>query len=87
MHERKPTTRPLKGEEPEPDQPAAEVKGMISFPCCPKESVLVYAETHGRCSQKCPCCGRFAIFDYDGMTAKPCRPRKGAAEKYKIVHV
>ena len=86
MQKKRTTRRTLKGEDPEPDQPAAEVKGMIPYPCCPKESVLVYAEAHGRCSQKCPCCGRFAVFDYDNMTAKPSRPRRGATEQYRFAH-
>ena len=84
MQKKRPTKRTLKGEDPEPDQPAAEVKGMIPYPCCPKESVLVYAEAHGRSSQKCSCCGRFAVFDYDNMTAKSSRPRRGATEQYRL---
>ena len=32
MQKKRPTKRTLKGEDPEPDQPAAEVKGMIPYP-------------------------------------------------------
>lgn len=46
-----------------------DVKGMIPFPCCPKEKALIYRGAHGRSSYKCPRCGRYAVFDADTMTA------------------
>ena len=80
---RKKTKLPPKGVPPDDPDPAQQVKGMISFPCCPKESVMVYADAHGRVSIKCPKCGRFAVFDYDEMCAEPCKPCRGAADQFK----
>ena len=65
--------------------PASEgsVKGMIPYPCCPKERVMVFRGAHGRVSNKCPRCGRFARFDYDLMTASEVRAVRGATRMYK----
>ena len=46
------------------------LKGIILFPCCHREKVLVYELSRGRTSNKCPRCGEYAIFDYDHMTAE-----------------
>lgn len=63
--------------------PDDRVKGMIPFPCCPRENVIVFMNTHGPASIKCPRCGRFAIFDYDRMTATAMRAFRGASRMYK----
>ncbi len=53
--------------------------GMIPFPCCQKEKVIVYEGSHGKASCKCPRCGKFAVFNYDTMTAEISVPLRGAA--------
>ena len=77
MRRRNKTTKAtLKGVPPDDPEPAKRAKGTIPFPCCPSEIVLVYADAHGRSSNKCPKCGGFAVFDFDEMCAdqgKPCR--------------
>lgn len=60
------------------------VKGMIPYPCCPKEKVIVYLDAHGQVSNKCPRCGKFARFDYDRMTATEVSACRGASRIYKI---
>lgn len=62
---------------------AEKLKGLISFPCCPKEKAMAYESSHGRISLKCPKCGRFVIFDLDKMTAYMSRAIKGASHKFK----
>ena len=59
------------------------VKGMISYPCCPKETVIVFLNAHGQVSIKCPKCGKFARFDYDRMAATAFRAYRGASQMYK----
>ncbi|MBR3019354.1 MAG: hypothetical protein IKH57_20120 [Clostridia bacterium] len=59
------------------------VKGMISYPCCPKETVIVFLNAHGQVSIKCPRCGKFARFDYDRMAATAFRAYRGASQMYK----
>lgn len=49
---------------------AQRLKGIITFPCCHREKILVYELSRGRSSNKCPRCGEYAIFDYDQMTAE-----------------
>ena len=80
---RRKTKLPPKGIPPDDPDPARQARGMIPFPCCPSGNVMVYADSHGRSSIKCPKCGRFAVFDYDEMSAEPCGPCRGAAEQYK----
>ncbi len=59
------------------------VKGMIPYPCCPKETVVVFMNAHGQVSIKCPRCGKFARFDYDRMSATAFRAYRGASQMYK----
>ena len=59
------------------------VKGMISYPCCPKETVIVFLNAHGQASIKCPKCGKCARFDYDRMAATAFRAYRGASQMYK----
>ena len=63
--------------------PDCGVRGMISYPCCPGETVMVYQNAHGQVSNKCPRCGKFARFDYDRMTATAVRACRGASQLYK----
>ncbi len=52
MRRKNKTKVPLKGVPPDDPEPDQRVKGMIPYPCCPNESVLVYAEARGRSSIK-----------------------------------
>ncbi len=58
-------------------------RGVIVYPCCQREKVLVYEDTHGGTSNKCPRCGSFAEFNYDNMTARPVQAARGAYKKMK----
>lgn len=62
---------------------AEKIKGMISYPCCPKNKVMAYASARGRVSTKCPNCGKFVVFDYDLMTAEIGEPARGATHRFK----
>lgn len=61
--------------------PASTLKGYISYPCCPKEKAMVWSSCHGRASYKCPKCGRFAMFDFDAMTAVQTNAARGVVSK------
>ena len=47
-----------------------EMKGIIKFPCCGKERIMVYSGSSGQCAVKCPNCGKTSIFNFKEMTAK-----------------
>ena len=64
---------------------AEKMKGMIPFPCCRGEKVIAYESSSGRSSNKCPRCGKFALFDYDAMMAVPSSAARGAAHKLKLL--
>ena len=49
--------------------------------CCPKEKIVVFPGTYGSASIKCPNCGKYALFDYDSLTAKPGRTCRGASKR------
>lgn len=55
----------------------------IPYPCCPKEKVVAFPGTHGCTSVKCPNCGKYAVFDYDSLTAKPGISCRGASRRLK----
>lgn len=59
------------------------MSGMIPFPCCPKEKVVYYQDSHGHSSHKCPTCGKFVIFDWDQHTAVISGAARGASQKYR----
>lgn len=61
---------------------AYKVKGIISFPCCIKEKIVVYEGTYGISSNKCPRCGKYAIFDYENMTSKRAETVKGVSHRF-----
>lgn len=62
---------------------AYEIKGMISYPCCNKEKIIVYAGATGKSSNKCPRCGRYAVFDFDNMTSIQAEVARGASHRFK----
>ena len=62
---------------------AYKLKGMISFPCCQKEKIIVYEGSSGKCSIKCPRCGHYAVFDYNEMTAVIGKTLRGAVHRLK----
>ncbi len=64
-------------------EPDSAIKGMIPYPCCPKEAVIAFLNAHGQASNKCPKCGKFVRFDYDRMTATAFRAYRGASQQYK----
>ncbi len=68
-----------------------QVKGYITFPCCASEKKMVYASGRGRVSDKCPRCGKFAMFDLDRMRSWPTGALKGIVckqnnRKYRPSH-
>ncbi len=67
-------------DDPDDYQGLEVVVGVIQYPCCPTEKVIVYEGAHGKVSNKCPRCGRFAEFDYDRMDARKTRARRGAVK-------
>lgn len=68
-------------------EPAAlsldQIKGIIQFPCCPKQTAVVSWDAHGRVSVQCANCGRFLLLDNDRMTATVTKPCKGAKAFFK----
>lgn len=60
------------------------LKGMIPFPCCKTEKVMAFESSSGRTSNKCPRCGKFAVFDFDRMTAYYAPALRGAAHKFIV---
>ncbi len=65
----------------EPEELQEKEKGIIPFPCCEKEKKLVFISGRGRVSDKCPCCGKIALFDLDLMTARRYKPVRGAVSR------
>lgn len=47
------------------------IKGIIHYPCCPKQTAVVSNDAHGQASVQCANCKRLILLDYDKMTAKP----------------
>ena len=64
---------------------AEKIKGQIPYPCCPKEKAMAYESSHGRASYKCPNCGKFAVFDFDEMTAYPSTAIRGATHSFNSI--
>ena len=56
---------------------ALKIKGMIQYPCGCSPKVLVYEGTFGYSAVQCPACKKYAMFDYEHMTARPMAPIKG----------
>lgn len=57
--------------------PEHEVKGIIKFPCCTTEKIVVYKNSSGHGAIKCPRCGRFSVFNFDEMTAETVDEKRG----------
>lgn len=57
-----------------------EIKGIIPFPCCPKEKKVVISGS-GLVTDKCPCCGKFALFNMDLMNSQRIKPIRGAVSR------
>ena len=74
---------PGKEEEDDPERtgPFASSGVAIPYPCCLKEKVVVFPGAHGCSSIKCPNCGKYALFDYDNLTAKPGKVCRGASSR------
>ena len=60
-----------------------DVRGIISFPCCPKQTAVVSKDAHGRVSVQCANCGKFLLIDNDKMTATVTKPCKGAKARFR----
>ena len=45
------------------------LRGYIEYPCGCKAKILVYNDAHGTTSIQCPICRKYAVFNYDSMTA------------------
>lgn len=68
-------------EDPQRTGPSASSGVAIPYPCCPKEKVVMFPGAHGCASIKCPNCGKYALFDYDNLTAKPGKVCRGASSR------
>ena len=68
-------------------EPAAlsldQIKGIIQFPCCPKQTAVVSQDAHGRISVQCANCGKYLLIDNDRMTATVTKPCKGATARFR----
>lgn len=56
----------------------SEYKGFIKCPFC-QDKAMVRKNAHGQASHRCKC-GKYLLFDYDNMTAKPAAPIRGATK-------
>ena len=70
-------------ENQQPAVPPEKIKGMIQYPCCPKQSAIVYEGACGSASIQCPNCKKYLLLDYDRMTARITKPCRGAAARFK----
>lgn len=59
-----------------------DLRGYIEFPCGCKAKILVYNDAHGTTSIQCPVCGKFAIFNYDSMSAVKSKAARGATLRF-----
>jgi len=60
-----------------------EIKGIIQYPCCPRQNAVIALDAHGRVSVQCANCGRFLLIDNDRMTATVMKPCKGATARFR----
>lgn len=67
------------------EQMEKKIKGFIAYPCCPKETVIVYEIERGSFSCKCPRCGKFVLFNTTTMTSEICPPLKGVKVKFRRI--
>ncbi|MBO5543602.1 MAG: hypothetical protein J5949_03095 [Oscillospiraceae bacterium] len=68
----------------EKNEDSGELKGMIDFPCGCKAKALIYKDSKGRFSVRCPVCGKYTRFDSDTMSAETIGAVRGATRKLKI---
>lgn len=68
---------------PYPTIPPDRIKGIIQYPCCPKQTAVVSKDAHGQASVQCANCKRLILLDYDKMTASITKPCKGVAARFK----
>ena len=54
------------------------LRGYIEYPCGCKAKILVYNDAHGTTSIQCPICRKYAVFNYDSMTAVMTKAARGA---------
>ncbi len=80
-----PDTGKEEEEDPQRTGPSASSGVAIPYPCCPKEKVVIFPGAHGCASNKCPNCGKYALFDYDNLTAKPGKACRGASNRSRAV--
>ena len=60
-----------------------QIKGIIQYPCCPKQTAVVSLNAHGQISVQCANCGKFLLIDNDKMTATVTKPCKGAKTRFR----
>lgn len=65
------------------DSTTEQIKGMITYPCCPQKKAAVKYNAHGCATHPCPRCGKYIEFNYDSMEAKIVKPFRGASNRYK----
>jgi len=63
---------------------ALKIKGMIQYLCGCSPKVLVYVGTVGYSVDQCPACKKYAMFDYEHMTARPMEPIKGLTHALQL---
>ena len=62
-----------------------EIKGIIRYPCCPKQNAVIGHDAHGRLCIQCANCGKFLLIDNDRMTATVTKPCRGVTARFKDV--
>ncbi len=60
------------------------LRGYIEYPCGCKAKILVYDDARGSTSIQCPVCKKYAVFNYDSMTAVIAKAAKGAVHTMKL---
>ena len=58
-----------------------DLRGYIEYPCGCKAKILVYNDAHGTTSIQCPICRKYAVFNYDSMSAVAAKAARGAVHK------
>lgn len=60
------------------------LRGYIEYPCGCKAKILVYDDAQGSTSIQCPVCKKYAVFNYNSMTAVVAKAAKGAVHTMKL---
>ena len=45
------------------DSTTEQIKGMITYPCCPQKKAVVKYNAHGCATHPCPRCGKYIEFN------------------------